>query len=38
VTRVASLDVPVPFSPPLEKACLPNVEKLVAAAKRLVRY
>jgi 2-oxoisovalerate dehydrogenase E1 component beta subunit len=38
VTRVASLDVPVPFSPPLEKACVPNVEKLVAAAKRLVRY
>jgi 2-oxoisovalerate dehydrogenase E1 component beta subunit len=38
VMRVASLDVPVPFSPPLEKACLPNVEKLMAAVKRLVRY
>jgi 2-oxoisovalerate dehydrogenase E1 component beta subunit len=38
VTRVASLDVPTPFSPPLEKASLPNVEKLVAAAKRLVNY
>jgi len=38
VVRVASLDVPVPFSPPLEKACLPNVEKLMAATKRLVRY
>ncbi len=38
VMRVASLDVPVPFSPPLEKACLPNVDKLVAAAKRLVGY
>jgi pyruvate/2-oxoglutarate/acetoin dehydrogenase E1 component len=38
VVRVASLDVPVPYSPPLEKACLPNVEKLVAAAKKLVNY
>jgi 2-oxoisovalerate dehydrogenase E1 component beta subunit len=38
VMRVASLDVPVPFSPPLEKACLPNVEKLMAVTKRLVRY
>jgi pyruvate/2-oxoglutarate/acetoin dehydrogenase E1 component len=38
VTRVAALDIPVPFSPPLEKACLPNVDKVVAAAKRLVRY
>jgi pyruvate/2-oxoglutarate/acetoin dehydrogenase E1 component len=38
VMRVASLDIPVPFSPPLEKACLPDVEKVVAAAKRLVRY
>jgi pyruvate/2-oxoglutarate/acetoin dehydrogenase E1 component len=38
VMRVASLDIPVPFSPPLEKACLPNVEKVAAAARRLVRY
>ena len=38
VTRVASLDVPTPFSPTLEKAYLPNVELLVAAAKRLVNY
>jgi 2-oxoisovalerate dehydrogenase E1 component beta subunit len=38
VMRVASLDVPVPYSPPLEKAFLPNVEKLMAAAKRLIRY
>jgi 2-oxoisovalerate dehydrogenase E1 component beta subunit len=38
VVRVASLDVPVPYSPLLEKACLPNVEKLVAAAKKLVNY
>jgi pyruvate/2-oxoglutarate/acetoin dehydrogenase E1 component len=38
VVRVASLDVPVPYSPLLEKACLPNVEKLLAAAKKLVNY
>jgi 2-oxoisovalerate dehydrogenase E1 component beta subunit len=38
VTRVASLDLPVPFSPVLEKAYLPTVEKVTAAAKRLVRY
>jgi 2-oxoisovalerate dehydrogenase E1 component beta subunit len=38
VMRLASLDVPVPYSPPLEAAFLPNVEKVVAAAKRLVDY
>ena len=38
VMRVASLDSPVPYSPPLEAAFLPNVEKVVAAAKRLVQY
>ena len=38
VVRVASLDVPVPYSPLLERACLPTVEKLVAAAKKLVNY
>jgi 2-oxoisovalerate dehydrogenase E1 component beta subunit len=38
VTRIASLDVPVPTSPLLEKAVLPNVEKVVAAAKKLIRY
>ena len=38
VVRVASLDTPVPYSPPLEAAFLPSVEKVVAAAKRLVQY
>jgi 2-oxoisovalerate dehydrogenase E1 component beta subunit len=38
VTRVASLDVPVPFSPVLEKATLPNAEKLIVAVRKLVRY
>jgi pyruvate/2-oxoglutarate/acetoin dehydrogenase E1 component len=38
IVRVASADTPVPYSPPLEAAFLPNVEKVVAAAKRLVEY
>ena len=38
VTRVASADSPVPYSPPLEAAFLPNVDKVVAAAKKLVEY
>jgi pyruvate/2-oxoglutarate/acetoin dehydrogenase E1 component len=38
IKRVASADTPVPYSPPLEAAFLPNVEKVVAAAKELVEY
>jgi 2-oxoisovalerate dehydrogenase E1 component beta subunit len=38
ILRVASADTPVPYSPPLEAAFLPNVEKVVAAARRLVEY
>jgi len=38
VTRVASLDSPVPYAPPLEAAFLPSVDKVVAAAKNLVEY
>lgn len=38
VMRVASADAPVPYSPPLEAAFLPSVQKVVAAAKRLVEY
>ena len=38
VMRVASVDAPVPYSPPLEAAFLPSVEKVVAAAKKLVEY
>jgi pyruvate/2-oxoglutarate/acetoin dehydrogenase E1 component len=38
VTRVASLDTPVPYSPPLEAAFLPDVDKVMAAARKLVRY
>jgi 2-oxoisovalerate dehydrogenase E1 component beta subunit len=38
VVRVASVDSPVPYAPQLEAAFLPNVEKVVAAAKKLVQY
>ncbi|HEX8183661.1 MAG TPA: alpha-ketoacid dehydrogenase subunit beta [Blastocatellia bacterium] len=38
VMRVASLDVPVPFSPPLEMAMLPSVDKITAAARKLLAY
>ena len=37
VTRVASADVPVPFSPPLENAYRPDVARIVAAASALCR-
>jgi 2-oxoisovalerate dehydrogenase E1 component beta subunit len=38
IIRVASADTPVPYAPPLEAAFLPSVDKVVAAAKRLVEY
>jgi len=38
VMRVASVDAPVPYAPPLEAAFLPDVDKVVAAAKTLVDY
>jgi len=38
VARVASLDVPVPFSPPLEMAMLPSVDKIVTTARGLLAY
>ena len=38
VVRVASLDTPVPYSPSLEEAYMPNAAKLTQAIKDLVRY
>ncbi len=38
VRRLASLDTPVPYSPPLEHAFMPGVGDVVDAARRLVRY
>ena len=38
VTRLTAPDTPVPFSPPLEKAYLPQVEDVVAALDKLSAY
>ncbi|HZD02001.1 MAG TPA: alpha-ketoacid dehydrogenase subunit beta, partial [Actinomycetes bacterium] len=34
--RLAYPDVPIPYSRPLEQFCLPNPDKIVAAARRLI--
>ena len=38
VTRLAAPDTPVPFSPPLEKAYIPQVEDVVTALQELAAY
>ena len=38
VKRIAAPDTPVPFSPPLEKAFIPQVEDVATALRELVEY
>jgi len=38
VMRVCSPDTPVPFSPPLEQAYIPDVKDIMPAVKRLMEY
>jgi 2-oxoisovalerate dehydrogenase E1 component beta subunit len=38
VVRVATPDVPIPFSPPLEQAVLPSVERIREACHELLAY
>jgi pyruvate/2-oxoglutarate/acetoin dehydrogenase E1 component len=38
VVRVASPDAPIPFSPPLEQAVLPSVERVREACRELLAY
>ena len=38
IVRVTAPDTPVPYSPPLEEAFLPNVDKVVDKARWLYRY
>jgi 2-oxoisovalerate dehydrogenase E1 component beta subunit len=38
VKRLAAPDTPVPFSPPLEKAFIPQVEDVVAGLRELAEY
>jgi pyruvate dehydrogenase E1 component beta subunit len=36
IVRVASPLMPIPYSPPLEQAYMPNANEIVQAAKRLI--
>src|SRR5437899_12273079 len=38
VVRVATPDVPIPFSPPLERAVLPQVDDIKEACRELLAY
>ena len=38
IVRVTAPDTPIPYSPPLEDAFLPNAEKVVEKARWLFRY
>jgi 2-oxoisovalerate dehydrogenase E1 component beta subunit len=38
VVRVSTPDVPIPFSPPLEQAVLPSVERVKEACRELLEY
>lgn len=38
IKRVAALDVPTPYSPPLEAAALPDKKRVLAAARELLAY
>ena len=38
IVRVATPDVPIPFSPPLEQAVLPSVDRVKEACRELLAY
>ncbi len=38
IKRIAAPDSPVPFSPPLEKAFIPQVEGVTAGIRELAEY
>jgi len=38
IKRIAALDAPVPYSPPLENAVLPNEAKILSALEELAAY
>jgi pyruvate/2-oxoglutarate/acetoin dehydrogenase E1 component len=38
VVRIATPDVPIPFSPPLEQAVLPSVDRVKEACRELLAY
>jgi pyruvate dehydrogenase E1 component beta subunit len=36
IERVGSLDVPIPYSEPLENAVIPGEEKIISAVKKVL--
>jgi len=38
VLRVAALDLPVPYSPTLEDAVMPNKRKIISAIEQVIAY
>ncbi len=38
VRRIATPDVPIPFSPPLEQAVLPSIDRVREAVRELLEY
>jgi pyruvate dehydrogenase E1 component beta subunit len=38
IARLGGADAPIPYNPVLEKACVPQEDDIVAAARRLVRH
>jgi pyruvate dehydrogenase E1 component beta subunit len=38
IARVTTLDVPMPYNAELERACLPQADRIVATAKRVMEY
>ena len=38
VIRIASIDTPVPYSPPMEEYYLPQITDVVDAARKLAAY
>ena len=38
IIRIAAFDSPTPFAPTLEKAMLPNTEKIIAGLEKLLSY
>lgn len=38
ITRVGALDIPTPYSPPLEEYFLPNTKKIISAVKNLAAF
>jgi pyruvate/2-oxoglutarate/acetoin dehydrogenase E1 component len=38
VSRVGAPDVPMPFSPPLESACIPDADAVITAVRRVLEY